>query len=77
MFSWSYVEEMRSIMDVQAVEQQSSFHVDDILLIALKKIEDISCTKAMIYSGFYSGIGLSVLEEDSRMKPSIPDYGKN
>lgn len=51
-------------MDVQAVEQQSSFRVDDILLIALKKIEDISCTKAMIYSGFYSGIGLSVLEED-------------
>ena len=51
-------------MDVQAVEHQSSFRVEDVLLIALKKIEDISCTKAMIYSGFYSGIGLSVLEED-------------
>ncbi len=51
-------------MCVQSVEHQSSLHVEDILLIALKKIEDVSCTKAMIYSGFYSGIGLSVLEED-------------
>lgn len=51
-------------MDVQAVGQQSSYRVEDVLLIALKKIEDASCTKAMIYSGFYSGIGLSVLEED-------------
>jgi hypothetical protein len=51
-------------MCVQSVEHQSSLHVEDVLLIALKKIEDDSCTKAMIYSGFYSGIGLSVLEED-------------
>jgi hypothetical protein len=51
-------------MCVQSVEHQASLRVEDILLIALKKIEDISCTKAMIYSGFYSGIGLSVLEED-------------
>jgi hypothetical protein len=51
-------------MDLHTVEHQSSFRVEDVLLIALKKIEDISCTKAMIYSGFYSGIGLSVLEED-------------
>ncbi len=51
-------------MCVQSVERQSSLRVEDVLLIALKKIEDDSCTKAMIYSGFYSGIGLSVLEED-------------
>jgi hypothetical protein len=51
-------------MDVHTVEHRSSFRVEDVLLIALKKIEDISCTKAKIYSGFYSGIGLSVLEED-------------
>ena len=51
-------------MCVQSVEHQSSLLVEDVLLIALKKIEDDSCTKAMIYSGFYSGIGLSVLEED-------------
>jgi len=51
-------------MDVQTVGQQSSYHVEDVLLIALKKIEDASCIKAMIYSGFYSGIGLSVLEDD-------------
>ncbi len=51
-------------MGVQTVEHQSSFRVEDVLLIALIKIEDISCTKAMLYSGFYSGIGLSVLEED-------------
>lgn len=51
-------------MDLHTVEHQSSFRVEDVLLIALKKIEDISCTKAKIYSGFYSGIGLSVLEED-------------
>jgi hypothetical protein len=51
-------------MDVQTVEHQSSFRVEDVLLIALKKIEDISCTKARLYSGFYSGIGISVLEED-------------
>ena len=51
-------------MCVQSVEHQSSLRVEDVLLIALKKIEDDSCTKAMIYSGFYSGIGLSVLEED-------------
>ncbi len=49
---------------MQMVEQQTSFRVEDVLLIALNKIEDISCTKARIYSGFYSGIGLSVLEED-------------
>jgi hypothetical protein len=47
-----------------SVEHQSSLRVEDVLLIALKKIEDISRTKARIYSGFYSGIGLSVLEED-------------
>ena len=51
-------------MCVQSVEHQSSLRVEDVLLIALKKIEDDSCTKAMIYSGFYSGIGLSVLEDD-------------
>jgi hypothetical protein len=51
-------------MDLETVEHQSSFRVEDVLLIALKKIEDISCTKARLYSGFYSGIGLSVLEED-------------
>ncbi len=51
-------------MDVQTDGRQSSYRVEDVLLIALKKIEDASCTKAMIYSGFYSGIGLSVLEED-------------
>ena len=45
--------------------QNSVFRVEDILLIALKKIEtEIYCTKARIYSGFYSGIGISVLEED-------------
>ncbi|MBI5590568.1 MAG: hypothetical protein HY881_08815 [Deltaproteobacteria bacterium] len=34
-------------------------------MLALKKMEtEISCTKARIYSGFYSGIGISVLEED-------------
>jgi hypothetical protein len=52
------------IMDIKSVERQSSLRVEDVLLIALKKIEDISRTKARIYSGFYSGIGLSVLEED-------------
>jgi hypothetical protein len=51
-------------MDVHTVEHPSSFRVEDVLLIALKKIEDTSCTKARLYSGFYSGIGLSVLEED-------------
>ncbi len=51
-------------MGLQMVEHQTSFRVEDVLLIALKKIEDISCTKARLYSGFYSGIGLSVLEED-------------
>jgi hypothetical protein len=51
-------------MGLQSVEQQSALRVEDVLLIALKKIEDISRTKARIYSGFYSGIGLSVLEED-------------
>ena len=45
--------------------QNSFFRVEDILLLALKKIEtEIYCTKARIYSGFYSGIGISVLEED-------------
>jgi hypothetical protein len=51
-------------MGIQSVEHPSSLHVEDVLLIALKKIEDISRTKAKIYSGFYSGIGLSVLEEE-------------
>jgi hypothetical protein len=51
-------------MDIHTVEHRSSFRVEDVLLIALKKIEDISCTKARLYSGFYSGIGISVLEED-------------
>ena len=51
-------------MDAPSVEHQLSLHVEDVLLIALKKIEDIARTKARIYSGFYSGIGLSVLEED-------------
>jgi len=51
-------------MSVQSVEHHSSLRVEDVLLIALKKIEDVSRTKARIYSGFYSGIGLSVLEED-------------
>lgn len=51
-------------MGAQTVEHQSPYRVEDVLLIALKKIEDISCTKARIYSGFYSGIGVSVLEED-------------
>lgn len=51
-------------MSLQPLERPSSFRVEDVLLIALKKIEDISCTKARLYSGFYSGIGLSVLEED-------------
>ncbi len=51
-------------MDEHSVENPTSFRVEDVLLIALKKIEDISCTKAKIYSGFYSGIGISVLEED-------------
>jgi len=45
--------------------QNSFFRVEDILLLALKKMEtEISCTKARVYSGFYSGIGISVLEED-------------
>jgi hypothetical protein len=45
--------------------QNSIFRVEDILLLALKKMEtEVSCTKARIYSGFYSGIGISVLEED-------------
>ena len=45
--------------------QNSFFRVEDILLLALTKIEtEISCTKARIYSGFYSGIGVSVLEEE-------------
>jgi hypothetical protein len=51
-------------MSLQPLERPSSFRVEDVLLVALKKIEDISCTKARLYSGFYSGIGLSVLEED-------------
>lgn len=51
-------------MNIPSVEHPSSLRVEDVLLIALKKIEDISRTKARIYSGFYSGIGLSVLEED-------------
>ncbi|MFH0995930.1 MAG: hypothetical protein V1844_10610 [Pseudomonadota bacterium] len=51
-------------MGIQSVEHQSSLRVEDVLLIALNKIEDSSRTKARIYSGFYSGIGLSVLEED-------------
>lgn len=41
-----------------------SLWVDDVLLIALRKMEDASCIKARIYSGFYSGIGFSVIEED-------------
>jgi hypothetical protein len=45
--------------------QNSNYRVEDILLLALKKMDtEASCTKAMIYSGFYSGIGISVLEED-------------
>jgi hypothetical protein len=51
-------------MDVQTVEHPPSFRIEDVLLIALKKIEDISCTKARLYSGFHSGIGLSILGED-------------
>jgi len=51
-------------MSIQTVEHPSPVRVEDVLLIDLKKIEDISCTKARLYSGFYSGIGLSVLEED-------------
>lgn len=51
-------------MNVQTVEPQSSYRVEDVLLIALKKIEDAACTKARIYSGFYSGIGISILEDD-------------
>jgi len=51
-------------MNAQPVEQQSSLRVEDVLLLSLKKIEEISRTKARTYSGFYSGIGLSVLEED-------------
>ena len=51
-------------MSIQSTEHPSSLRVEDVLLIALKRIEDISRTKARIYSGFYSGIGLSVLEED-------------
>lgn len=58
-------------MDAHIVEHSSPFRVEDVLLIALKKIEDISCTKARLYSGFYSGIGLSVLEED------LPDDAVN
>ncbi len=45
--------------------QNSIYRVEDILLLAIKKMEtEVSRTKARIYSGFYSGIGLSVLEED-------------
>jgi hypothetical protein len=51
-------------MGAPSVEHPSSLRVEDVLLIALTKIEDISRTKARIYSGFYSGIGLSVLEKD-------------
>jgi hypothetical protein len=59
-----FVKKMSRMMSLQPLERPSSFRVEDVLLIALKKIEDISCTKARLYSGFYSGIGLSVLEED-------------
>lgn len=51
-------------MGVHPADNQASFRVEDVLLIALIGIEDISRTKARVYSGFYSGIGLSVLEED-------------
>jgi len=45
--------------------QNSIFRIEDILLLALKKMEtEAACTKARVYSGFYSGIGVSVLEED-------------
>jgi hypothetical protein len=45
--------------------QYSNYRVEDVLLLALKKMEtEASCTKARSYSGFYSGIGISVLEED-------------
>jgi hypothetical protein len=45
--------------------QSKSFHVDDVLLLALNGIEtEVSCAKARVYSGFYSGIGISILEED-------------
>ncbi len=47
---------------------QSLFRVEDVILLNVGKIDsDSLCTKAQIYSGFYSGIGISVLEED------IPD----
>ena len=52
------------LMGVHPADNQASFRVEDVLLIALIGIEDISRTKARVYSGFYSGIGLSVLEED-------------
>ncbi len=60
----SISEPMQESMNVQSVESQSSYRVEDVFLISLKKIEGATCTKATIFSGFYSGIGLSVLEED-------------
>jgi len=55
-------------MNEKTAEHHSSFRVEDVLLLAIERLEtDISCTKAKIYSGFYSGIGVSVLAED------IPD----
>lgn len=51
-------------MNAQPIEPQSSYRVEDVFLIALKKIEGATCTRATIYSGYYSGIGLSVIEED-------------
>jgi len=60
----SISEQMQDTMNVHPVDQQSSYRVEDVFLISLKKIEGATCTKATIYSGFYSGIGVSVLEED-------------
>ncbi len=59
----------------QSMEQQSSFRVDDILPVILKKLDSgASCTKAKLYAGFYSGIGVSVLDEeppDDTINPKI------
>lgn len=50
------------------MHENSSFRVEDVILLVIRKIDsDSLCTRAQVYSGFYSGIGISVLEED------IPD----
>ncbi len=62
-------------MTTGAAERQSSFRVDDILPVILKKLEsEEACTKARLYAGFYAGVGVSVLDEelpDESINPKI------